>query len=107
MLYHSSENAATTIVNPAFRWEVGVGRKIPESGDKTKNTLHAEGFIRRLFCGSISEIRVSEGEMSVKDSLYYTSETDTDTTTRNRKTAPPKTTTKKGETGTTVQKTAV
>ncbi|MBP3381901.1 MAG: hypothetical protein J6L00_04550 [Clostridia bacterium] len=98
-----SENAATTIVNPAFRWEVGVGRKIPESGDKTKNTLHAEGLIRRLFCGSISEIRVSEGEMSVKDSLYYTSETDTDTTTRNRKTAPPKTTTKKGETGTTVQ----
>lgn len=96
-----SENAATAIVNSAFRWEVGVGRKIPESGDKTKNEVHAEGLIRRLFCGSISEIRVSEGEMNIKDSLYYTSENSTDTTTRLRKTAPTKTKANGEETGNT------
>lgn len=52
-------------------WEVGVGRKF--GGDvATMNPMHEEGLIRRLFCGSISEIRFSEGKKSIDDSLLST-----------------------------------
>ena len=49
-------------------WEVGVGRKYGE-GAKTMNTRYEEGLIRRLFCGTISEIRLSKGQLSISDSL--------------------------------------
>ncbi len=50
-------------------WEVGVGRKYGEEGAKTMNTRYEEGLIRRLFCGTISEIRLSKGQLSISDSL--------------------------------------
>lgn len=57
-------------VNPEYGWEVGVGRKPGEGRTDHKNENVPEGTIRRLFCGAISEIRVSEGYMDVMDSLY-------------------------------------
>ncbi len=90
------DSGGTTIVDPDFRWEVGVGRKTPGSGDKTMNAAHAEGVIRRLFCGSVSEIRVTDGEIGVQDSLLFTVDTveTTTTSTRGTTTSTRATTTK-------------
>ena len=52
-----------------FGWEVGVGRKYGELA-QSMNERHPEGLIRRLFCGSISEIRFSAESLSVADSLW-------------------------------------
>lgn len=60
------------ISDPLFSWEVGVGRKL-KGTNATMNPEHPEGLIRRLFCGSISEIRFSEDYMEIEDSLLYTS----------------------------------
>ncbi len=49
-------------------WEVGVGRKLG-TGEATMNTIYPEGLIRRLFCGSISEIRFSKGLKTMQESL--------------------------------------
>lgn len=49
-------------------WEVGVGRKLG-TGEATMNTIYSEGLIRRLFCGSISEIRFCEGFKTIEESL--------------------------------------
>lgn len=49
-------------------WEVGVGRKLG-TGEATMNTIYPEGLIRRLFCGSISEIRFCEGFKTIEESL--------------------------------------
>ncbi len=57
-----TEDGSIFQVDEAFGWEVGVGRKAG-TGETTKNTIHPEGLIRRLFCGTISEIRVSAGYM--------------------------------------------
>lgn len=51
------------------RWEIGVGRKYGE-GANTMNPHHPEGLIRRLFCGSISEIKFSSTVISIDESLY-------------------------------------
>ena len=88
------DSGATAIVDPNFRWEVGVGRKTPGSGDSTMNAAHAEGVIRRLFCGSISEIRVTDGEIGVQDSLLFATDTIETTTTTTRVTTTKATTTK-------------
>ncbi|GEM_PF-1007196 len=58
-------------MNPDYGWEVGVGRKPGAHRTDHKNENPPEGTIRRLFCGAISEIRVSEGYMDVTESLYY------------------------------------
>lgn len=50
-------------------WEVGVGRKYGEENAKTMNTRYEEGLIRRLFCGTISEIKFSKGQLSISESL--------------------------------------
>ena len=57
-----TEDGSIFQVDESFGWEVGVGRKAG-TGETTKNTIHPEGLIRRLFCGTISEIRVSAGYM--------------------------------------------
>ncbi len=49
-------------------WEVGVGRKLAK-GEATMNIEHPEGLIRRLFCGSISEIRFSVGTKPIFECL--------------------------------------
>ena len=57
--------------DPNFSWEIGVGRKSGtghESDSKNENV--PEGMIRRLFAGSISEIRVMDGPIELSDSLY-------------------------------------
>lgn len=64
-----TEEGKITSVNPSFGWEVGVGRKLLGADATSMNQADPEGLIRRLFCGSISEIRVSEGELSLKHSL--------------------------------------
>ena len=58
------------------------------------NAAHAEGVIRRLFCGSISEIRVTDGEIGVQDSLLFATDTIETTTTTTRVTTTKATTTK-------------
>lgn len=50
-------------------WEVGVGRKLGV-GEATMNTIYPEGLIRRLFCGSISEIRFCKGFKTIEESLF-------------------------------------
>ena len=52
-----------------YRWEVGVGRKLGKN-EQSMNEMYAEGLIRRLFCGSISEIRFPAEELSIADSLW-------------------------------------
>ena len=66
------ESAAINVTDPTYSWEVGVGRKdgAGHEGD-SKNENSPEGMIRRLFAGSISEIRVSDGYMDVEDSLFF------------------------------------
>lgn len=58
--------------DPNFSWEVGVGRKNFEGHENDcKNEDCPEGVIRRLFCGSIAEIRVMDGPIEIEDSLYF------------------------------------
>ena len=52
-----------------FSWKVGVGRKAGV-GEQSMNTLHPEGLICRLFCGSISEICFFSYSLTVEDSLW-------------------------------------
>ena len=69
-VFAGTENNEIYITDSLFSWEVGVGRKL--GTDKaTMNPKHPEGLIRRLFCGSISEIRFSMNCMDIEDSLYY------------------------------------
>lgn len=57
--------------DPNFSWEVGVGRKNFEGHENDcKNEDCPEGVIRRLFCGSIAEIRVMDGPIEPDDSLF-------------------------------------
>ena len=57
--------------NPNFSWEVGVGRKSGTDHDKdSKNANTPEGMIRRLFAGSIAEIRMLDQPITVEESLY-------------------------------------
>lgn len=70
------ENNEIYITDSLFSWEVGVGRKTgfnkdTNSDHATMNPKHPEGLIRRLFCGSISEIRFSMNYMDIEDSLFY------------------------------------
>ncbi len=60
------------VTDPSYKWEVGVGRKdgTDHEGIDSMNANDPEGMIRRLFCGSISEIRVSEKALTVEESLY-------------------------------------
>ena len=65
-----AENNEIYITDSLFSWEVGVGRKL--GTDKaTMNPKHPEGLIRRLFCGSMSEIRFTMNYMDIEDSLLY------------------------------------
>ncbi len=79
-----SETSEIFISDLAYRWEVGVGRKDGSShvGVDSVNENYDEGMIRRLFCGSISEIRVMNKYITIDESLYnesitYDSEKDT------------------------------
>lgn len=58
------------IGSSGFGWEVGVGRKDFTDRTDVKNPMHPEGGIRRLFTGTISEIRVIDHAISIEDSLY-------------------------------------
>lgn len=49
------------VTDASYNWDVGVGRKDFGSGKATKNENQVEGIIRRLFCGTISEIKVTKG----------------------------------------------
>ena len=69
-VFASGENNEIYITDALFSWEVGVGRKL--GTDKaTMNPQHPEGLIRRLFCGSIAEIRFTMNYMWIEDSLLY------------------------------------
>ena len=69
-VYSATEYNEIYITDSLFSWEVGVGRKL--GTDKaTMNPQHPEGLIRRLFCGSIAEIRFTMNYMEVEDSLLY------------------------------------
>jgi hypothetical protein len=69
-VFSSSENNEIYITDSLFSWEVGVGRKL--GTDKaTMNPKHPEGLIRRLFCGSMAEIRFTMNYMYIEDSLLY------------------------------------
>ena len=66
------ESSLINITDPSYRWEVGVGRKNGEGHESdSKNVNSPEGMIRRLFAGTISEIRVCDGYMSLEDSLWF------------------------------------
>ncbi len=69
----TEDDSTIHLTDPSYRWEVGVGRK-EAIGEATKNEHYPEGLIRRLFCGAISEIRVSAGRVNVLSSLMFTSE---------------------------------
>ena len=57
--------------NPNFSWEVGVGRKSgTDHASDSKNENVAEGMIRRLFAGTIAEIRMLDRPVTVEESLY-------------------------------------
>ena len=69
-VFASGENNEIYITDSLFSWEVGVGRKL--GTDKaTMNPKHPEGLIRRLFCGSMAEIRFTMNYMYIEDSLLY------------------------------------
>ena len=70
-----TESSKIATVDSSFGWEVGVGRKLLGSNDTSMNSVDPEGLIRRLFCGSVSEIRISEGALSVETSLLNTNKT--------------------------------
>lgn len=79
-----AENNEILITDTLFSWEVGVGRKTgfnkdTNSNHATMNPKHPEGLIRRLFCGSISEIRFSMDYMEIEDSLLYVNATEQET----------------------------
>ena len=79
-----AENNEILITDNLFSWEVGVGRKTgfnkdTNSDHATMNPKHPEGLIRRLFCGSVSEIRFSMNYMDIEDSLLYANATETET----------------------------
>lgn len=62
------------VTDPNYSWEVGVGRKFGGGHENDcKNENAAEGMIRRLFAGSIAEIRVMDGPIENQDSLYFKS----------------------------------
>lgn len=61
--------SCASIGDSGFGWDVGVGRK-DFTGQSVKNPAHEEGGIRRLFCGTISEIRVVDHAITVEESLY-------------------------------------
>ena len=75
-----NESGKIATLDPTFGWEIGVGRKLPGDQDRSMNTVEPEGLIRRLFCGSISEIRISEGALSVEASLLNVNNTQNDNT---------------------------
>ncbi len=71
-----AENNEIYITDSLFSWEVGVGRKTgfnkdTNSDHPTMNPKHPEGLIRRLFCGSMAEIRFTMNYMDIEDSLLY------------------------------------
>ena len=71
-----AENNEIYITDSLFSWEVGVGRKTgfnkdTNSDHATMNPKHPEGLIRRLFCGSMAEIRFTMNYMDIEDSLLY------------------------------------
>ena len=69
-VFSASEYNEIYITDALFSWEVGVGRKL--GTDKaTMNPQHPEGLIRRLFCGSMAEIRFTMNYMDIEDSLLY------------------------------------
>ena len=79
-----AENNEILITDALFSWEVGVGRKTgfnkdTNSDHATMNPKHPEGLIRRLFCGSVSEIRFSMNYMDIEDSLFYANASETET----------------------------
>ena len=69
-----AENNGIYVTDPSYSWEVGVGRKsgTDHVGVDTVNENHPEGLIRRLFCGSISEIRVMDKYITIEESLFNT-----------------------------------
>ncbi len=73
MVFAASENNELYSTDEFYAWEVGVGRKMG-TNQATMNTMHPQGMIRRLFCGSIAEIRFTMNYMSIDNSLYYTNE---------------------------------
>ena len=61
-VFSASEYNEIYITDALVSWEVGVGRKL--GTDKaTMNPKHPEGLIRRLFCGSMAEIRFTMNYM--------------------------------------------
>ena len=72
-VYAAAKNNELFSTDDFFGWEVGVGRKSGE-GEAHMNTVHPEGMIRRLFCGSIAEIRFTMNYLGIEESLYYTNE---------------------------------
>lgn len=67
-----AESNGIFVTDPSYSWEVGVGRKSGTGhvGVDTVNENHPEGLIRRLFCGSISEIRIMDKCIPIEESLY-------------------------------------
>lgn len=66
------ESSEIFVTDPSYSWEVGVGRKLgAEHTEDSKNEDSPLGMIRRLFAGTISEIRVTNGALAVEDSLFY------------------------------------
>ena len=75
-VFSASEYNEIYITDSLFSWEVGVGRKTgfnkdTNSDHATMNPKHPEGLIRRLFCGSMAEIRFTMNYMDIEDSLLY------------------------------------
>ena len=71
-----AENNEIYITDSLFSWEVGVGRKTGFNKEENKdfasmNPKHPEGLIRRLFCGSMAEIRFTMNYMELEDSLLF------------------------------------
>ena len=62
------------VTDPNYSWEVGVGRKWGGSDDAraSKNEKSPEGMIRRLFAGSVAEIRISDEVITPAQSLLAT-----------------------------------
>ena len=80
-----AENNEIFITDSLFSWEVGVGRKTGFDKDNnqdhaTMNPKHPEGLIRRLFCGSMAEIRFTMNYMDIEDSLLYANAVEEETT---------------------------
>ncbi len=67
-----AETAEIFCADPSFGWEIGTGRKDGTShyGVDAMNENSPEGMLRRLFCGAIAEVRVTEGALAEADMLY-------------------------------------